>query len=129
MKLKKLEVNSFSGINPNSPVVIDFSDTKWVKASGDMGVGKTSLLNALLVACGNLSHTGKEGKNFINNETEKIDINFDFVGNDRCNYSVRCTKSSFTLTYDGEVVSEPITKMKELLGVVGVSPMEIKNKP
>lgn len=129
MKLKSLEVNSFAGINPNSPVIIDFTDTKWITASGDMGVGKTSLLNALLVACGNLSHTGKEGKNFINNETNKIDINFDFVGNDRCNYNVRCTKSSFTLTYDGEVVSEPITKMKELLGVAGVSPMEIKNKP
>lgn len=129
MKLKQLEVTSFGGINPAAPVVIDFSNSKWVNAEGDMGAGKTSLLNALLVACGQLGHTGKEGKNFINNDTGKIDINFEFVGNDRCNYAVRCTKSSFSLTYDGEQVSEPITKMKELLGVVGVSPMEIKNKP
>lgn len=128
MKLKQLEVNDFAGINHSSPVIIDFTN-KWVQLEGDKGVGKTSMLNALLVACGQLSHTGKEGKNFINQDTEKIDINFDFIGNDRCNYKVRCTKSSFQLTYEGENVSEPITKMKELLGVVGVSPMEIKNKP
>lgn len=129
MKLKQIEVTSFSGINPNSPVVIDFSSSKWVIATGDMGVGKTSLLNALLVACGQVSHTGKEGKNFINQESDKIDINFSFVGNDRYNYDVRCTKSKFELSYEGEAVPEPITKMKELLGVVGVSPMDIKNKP
>lgn len=128
MKLKQLEVKSFAGINPNSPVVLDFSNSKWVTASGDMGVGKTSLLNALLVACGQLSHTGQDGKNYINQETDKIDINFSFVGNDRFNYDVRCTKSKFELTYEGENVKEPITKMKELLGVVGVSPMDIKNK-
>lgn len=127
MKLKRLEVNAFAGISPNSPVVIDFSESKFVKADGDNGVGKTSLLNALLVACGQLSHTGKEGKNFINLDSDKIDINFEFIGKDRYNYWVRCTKSRFELTYDGEAVPEPITKMKELLGVVGVSPMEIKN--
>jgi|GEM_PF-6616922 DNA repair exonuclease SbcCD ATPase subunit len=129
MKLKKLEVNSFGGIHPSSPIIIDFTQSKWIVADGDNGVGKTSLLNALLVACGQLSHTGEKGKNFINNDTNKIDINFSFVGNDRCNYEVRCTKSSFQLTYDGNSVAEPITKMKELLGVVGISPMSIKNKP
>jgi DNA repair exonuclease SbcCD ATPase subunit len=127
MKLKKLEVTAFAGIDPQSAVVIDFSNSKFVVSEGDNGVGKTSLLNALLVACGQLSHTGKEGKNFINQDSDKIDIKFDFVGKDRCNYSVACTKSQFKLTYDGNLVSEPITKMKELLGVVGVSPMEIKN--
>lgn len=123
MKLKQLEVNAFGGINPNSPVVIDFTKSKFVKADGDMGAGKTSLLNAMLVACGQIT----KDKNFVNLETGKMDVNFDFVGNDRCNYNVRCTKSSFTLTYDGELVAEPITKMKELLGVVGVSPMQIKD--
>lgn len=129
MKLKKLEVSSFGGINPASPVVIDFTRSKQVKVDGDNATGKSSLLTAMLVACGYTSHTGKEGKNFINNDTDKIDINFEFVGNDRKTYEVRCTKSSFKLTYDGSVVAEPIAKMKELLGVAGVSPMEIKNKP
>lgn len=126
MKLKRLEVNSFAGISPQSPVIIDFGTSKFVKATGDNSVGKTSLLNALLVACGHLS---KDNKDFVNLESGKIDINFDFVGKDKCNYSVRVTKSKFLLTYEGEEVKEPITKMKELLGVPGVSPMEIKFKP
>jgi len=129
MKLKQIEVNAFAGINPQSPVVLDFTKSKFILSSGDKGVGKTSLLNSLLVACGQLSHTGKDGKNFVNTDTDKIDINFEFVGNDRCNYVVRCTKSNFTLTYDGVAQAEPISKMKELLGVVGVSPMAIKDKP
>ena len=126
MKLKKLEVNSLGGINPSSPIVIDFTQSKWVNVSGDNGVGKTSLLNALLVGCGQLS---KDNKNLINNDSGKIDINLEFVGNDRLTYNVRCTKSLFSLTYEGTAVPEPITKMKSLLGVVGVSPMEVKNKP
>lgn len=124
MRLKTFEVNSFAGINPNSPVVIDFTQSKYVVGEGDMGTNKTSLINALLVACGQLS---KDNKNFVNLQSGKIDINFDFVGKDRLTYNVRVTKSLFTLTYEGEALPEPITKMKELLGVVGVSPMDIKN--
>lgn len=126
MKLKRIDVKSFGGINPKSPVVIDFSKDNVVNISGDNGTCKTSLINALLVACGHLS---KENKNFVNNESGKIDIDFDFEGKDRYNYQVKVTKSAFKLMYDGEAVPEPITKMKELLGVVGVSPMEVKQKP
>lgn len=126
MKLKKLEVNSFAGISPHSPIVLDFSESKFITLSGDMGAGKTSMLNALLVACGQLS---KDDKNFVNLESGKIDINFSFVGKDNCNYEVRVTKSSFKLLYDGVAQLEPINKMKELLGVTGTSPMDIKYKP
>jgi DNA repair exonuclease SbcCD ATPase subunit len=126
MKLKKLEVNSFAGINPQSPVVLDFTNSKWITASGDNAVGKTSLLNAMLVACGMLS---KDNKDFVNQDSNKIDIDFSFVGKDNCSYEVKVTKSSFKLMYEGVAQPEPITKMKELLGVVGTSPMEIKHKP
>lgn len=126
MKLKKLEVTSFAGISPHSPIVLDFTQSKFVHVSGDQGVGKTSLINALLVACGQLS---KADKDFVNLESGNIDINFDFIGKDRLPYNVRCTKSTFKLTYEGESVPEPIAKLTELLGVVGVSPMDIKNKP
>jgi DNA repair exonuclease SbcCD ATPase subunit len=126
MKLKKLEVNAFAGINPSSPVILDFTESKFVTASGDNGVGKTSLINALLVACGQLS---KDDKDYINLDSNKIDINFSFVGKDNCNYDVKVTKSSFKLMYEGVAQSEPISKMKELLGVVGTSPMDVKNKP
>jgi len=126
MRLKKLEVNSFAGINAASPVIIDFTESKLVVAEGDFGVGKTSLLNALRVACGSLS---KDNADFVNNDTGKIDIDFSFVGKDNCNYTVKVTKSTFKLIYDGVAQPEPITKLKELLGVVGTSPMDIKFKP
>jgi DNA repair ATPase RecN len=126
MKLKKLEVNSFAGISPHSPIVVDFTQSKFVHVASDQGTGKTSLINALLVACGQLS---KNDKDFINLESGNIDINFDFVGNDKLPYNVRCTKSTFKLTYEGESVPEPIAKLKDLLGVIGVSPMDIKSKP
>lgn len=126
MKLKKLEVTAFAGINPQSPVVLDFTQSKWITASGDNAVGKTSLLNALLVACGQLS---KDNKDFINQDSNKIDIDFSFVGKDNCSYEVKVTKSSFKLMYDGVAQPEPISKMKSLLGIVGTSPMEVKHKP
>lgn len=126
MKLKRLEVTAFAGINPQSPVVLDFTQSKWVTASGDNAVGKTSILNALLVACGMLS---KDNKDFINQDSNKIDIDLSFVGKDNCSYEVKVTKSSFKLMYEGVAQPEPITKMKELLGVIGTSPMEIKYKP
>lgn len=126
MKLKKIEVNAFAGISPHSPVVLDFTQSNFIHITGDQGVGKTSLINALLVACGQLS---KNDKDFINLESGNIDINFEFVGKDRLTYAVRCTKSAFKLTYEGALVAEPIAKMKELLGVAGTSPMEVKNKP
>lgn len=126
MKLKKLEVNAFAGISPTSPVVIDFTRSKVVRVTSDEHRGKTSLLNALLVACGQLS---KDNKDFVNLETGKEDINFSFVGKDRLSYEVRITKSAFILKYEGEALPEPISKIKELLGIVGVSPMDIKNKP
>lgn len=126
MKLKKLEVTAFAGINPQSPVVLDFTQSKWITASGDNAVGKTSLLNALLVACGQLS---KDNKDYINQDSNKIDIDFSFVGKDNCSYEVKVTKSSFKLMYDGVAQPEPISKMKQLLGIVGTSPMEIKHKP
>lgn len=125
MKLKKFEVNAFGGISPKAPVIIEFS-SKFVKLTGDNGAGKTSLLNALLVALGHLS---KDNKDFINKDSDKIDIDLEFVGNDRRTYRVRVTKSQFKLEYEGENLPEPISKIKELLGVPGVSPMEIKNKP
>lgn len=125
MKLKKLEVNAFAGISPNSPVVIDFTQSKFVRMEGNEGRGKTSMINALLVATGQIS----KDKDFVNIDTGKIDINFDFVGKDGYTYNLRATKSSFILSYEGVAQSEPISKLKELLGVVGVSPMDIKYKP
>ena len=126
MKLIKLDVNAFKGISPDSPVVIDFSKSRWVTLEGDQQVGKTSLLEALLVACGALS---KENKDFINNKSGKIDIDLEFKGNDNRVYRIKVTKSQFKLIYEGEALEEPMTKLKKLLGIPGISPMDIKFAP
>ena len=122
MKLKRLEVNDFGKINNASPVVIDFTESNFVVLKGDNKTGKTSMINAMLVALGHLS---KDNKNFVNNDTGKLDVNLEFVEN-RKTYRVRVTKSQFKLEYEGDNLPEPITKMKELLGVPGVSPIAIK---
>lgn len=124
MKLKKLEVNAAGGISPNAPVVVIFEDNHFVKGKGDMGTGKSSLLRSLLIATAALS---KDDKDFINLDSGKLDIGLDFVGNDRYNYNVRVTKSEYKLMYEGERLPEPMTKVRDLLGPVGVSPMGKKN--
>lgn len=126
MKLIKLDVNAFKGISPESPVVVDFSKSRWVTLEGDQAVGKTSLLEALLVACGHLS---KENKDFINADSGKIDIDLEFTGNDRKLYHVRVTRSQFKLTYEGEALDEPIAKLKKLLGIPAANIMTMKFAP
>lgn len=125
MKLGKLALNAIAGISPSSPVIIDFTQSKFVLLEGDEGRNKSNTIKGLLVACGQLARE----KDLINLESGKIEIDLDFIGKDGYSYHVHATKSSFILSYEGESIPEPITKMKELLGVVGVSPMEIKYKP
>lgn len=126
----KLEVNDFANVQNSNPVIIDLTKYKFGKLIGDQELGKTNLINAFLMGCGMLgAPDSKENKKFINDDTGKLDLNFEFTGIDKYNYSVRCTKSSFQLTYEGENIPEPLTQIKRLLGVVGVSPMGIKDKP
>lgn len=127
MKLKKFTVNAGGKFTPESPVVIDFTQSNFVVVDGDNGVGKTSLLELFLMGCGHLSGSKIVDK-LKNKDSDKIDIEHSFVGNDRKNYDLKVTKSTIRLMYEGEVLPEPITKLKEILGVVGTSPMEIKNK-
>lgn len=129
MKIEFISVNSFGGIHPKAPIVVDLSQGRFVVATGDNGVNKSSFINSCLLACGALGAPDtKDNKRFVNNETKKLEVDMEFIGNDKFKYHVRCTKSVFSLTYEGENIPEPLTKMKELLGVVGISPMDIKNK-
>lgn len=123
MKLKKVEVNSFGGISPSSPIILDFTKANWWHAEGDFGTNKTSLIEALLTGLGQKS---KEDNDKINLDTGKIDINVSFVGNDRREYEIRCTKSKFDLKYSGDSLPEPLTLVKELIGPVGTTPMVVK---
>lgn len=125
MKLLRLEINAFKNISPDAPVVVEFP-TKITKVKGDNGVGKTSFGEAVLVGLGALS---KENKDFINKDSGKLDVGLSFEGKDKKEYYVKVTKSRFELKYKGESLPEPVAKMKELVGVPGVSPMELKSAP
>jgi DNA repair exonuclease SbcCD ATPase subunit len=129
MKLKKLEIKSGGGISPSSPVVIDFSQSNFVKLGGDNGVGKSSVLESFLLALGEIG--GKKVIDKLTNlESGGIDIDLTFSA-ERKDFHVRATKSTFKLTYEGETAAlpEPMTMLRRLLGPTGVSPMEVKNKP
>lgn len=130
MKLKKFTINSGGKFSTDTTgsVVIDLS-SKMVGITGDQELGKTTILELFLMACGQLG--GKEAVEALKNkDTGKIDLDFSFVGNDRADYDVKVTKSGMTVKREGEPTKGgPKELLKSLLGVVGVSPMEIKNAP
>jgi len=123
MKLKKVQVNAYGGINPSSPVILDFTQTNWWKVEGDFGTNKTSLIDAILTG---LAQKSKDDKDRINIASGKIDINVTFVGSDRKEYEIRCSKSKLELRYSGGSIPEPVTMIRELIGPVGTTPMVVK---
>lgn len=128
MKLGQLQVNHGGKFSPESPLLVDFTQSKRVNEKGDNGTGKTTAMELLLVAIGQLS--GKEiYDKLVNAYTNKLEIELPFVGTDRLSYISKVTKSGLKLIYEGESLPSPLTKLKQLIGVAGVSPMEIKNRP
>ncbi len=128
MKLKEFKINAGGKFNPDAPIVIDFTKSKMVGATGDQETGKTTLIDLFLMACGQLG--GEKVIDAIKNkETDKLDLELKFVGNDKADYEVSVTKSRLQVKRDGEVKGSPKDLLKTMLGVVGRSPMEIKNAP
>lgn len=128
MKLKEFKISAGGKFTPDSPIVIDFTKSKMIGATGDQETGKSTLLDLFLMACGQLG--GEEViKALKNKHTGTIDVDFSFVGNDRADYEVRLTKSKIEVKREGEVMGSPKELLRQMLGVVGVSPMGIKNAP
>lgn len=133
---KRFSVSSFAGIDSTNPIVIDFSQLKGkriAKATGDMGAGKTSFINALLyAAASNFDFSLDE---LVNTKDNAIKEDFEFEKNGKL-YRIKCTKSKFELLRviqeeDGEVLApmkEPKSMVKELIGNIGRSPMWLKSK-
>lgn len=131
MKLIKFVVNSGGKFNPDKtgPAIIDFSKSKFIGATGDQGVGKSTLLELFLMACG--QNGGDEVvEQMKNRDSGEINLELSFVGKDRANYDVRVKNGTITVKREGErVTGGPVAMLKQQLGVVGTSPMEIKNAP
>lgn len=131
MRLKKFTINQGGkfNIDTTGPVVIDFTNSKMVGATGDETVGKSTLLQLFLMACG--QNGGKKIVEALKNaDSEKIDVDLSFVGNDKKNYDVKVKNGDLTIKCEGQTQrGGEVTLLKQQLGVVGVSPMDIKNKP
>lgn len=129
MKLKKFQVNHGGKFNPDGtgPVVIDFTKSNMVALEADQEAGKTTILELFLMACGQMGGADAVAA-LKNKDTDKIDVDFSFTGNDRAAYDVNVSKSRIQVKRDGEMQGSPKDLLKKMLGVVGVSPMEIKNK-
>jgi len=129
MKLKKFVINSGGKFNPDltGPIVIDFAKSKMVGATGDEGAGKSTLLELFLMAC------GQNGKQDVidalkNKDTETIDLDLEFVGNDKANYQIKIKDGKITVRKEGEVKrSGEVGLLREQFGIPGTSPLHLKN--
>src|SRR5687768_9266816 len=129
MKLKEFKINHGGKFNAETtgPFVCYF-DTKKTGLTGDEGAGKTTVLQLFEVVVGKLG--GEEAlESFRNRDSGKIDLDLKFIGNDRAEYAVRVTNSQFIVTMDGDKQDSPKELLRKALGVVGTSPMAVKNEP
>lgn len=129
MKLKEFKINHGGkfNIDTTGPFVCYF-DTKKVGLTGDEEAGKTTALSLFEVVVGQLG--GEKALEALRNkESGKIDLDLKFVGNDRAEYTVRVTNSQFIVARNGEEQKSPKEFLRQVFGVVGTSPMKIKDAP
>jgi hypothetical protein len=128
MKLKRFELISggkFDGAN--GPFIVHFGDMTGV--SGDEGSGKTTLIEMMLL---NTAMIGGEKvlADLRNKETGKLESNFVFEDK-RAEYIVHNKNGRLSIRREGEVVpgGGPQELLRKIMGVVGISPMGIKDRP
>lgn len=128
MKLKQFKINSGGRFTPQAPIVIDFSKSKMVGMKGDQETGKTTVEELLLMTLGQLG--GQEVIDALKNkENGLIDTELQFEGNDRAAYDIKNKNGRLTIKREGEpTVGGPQALVKKVLGVAGISPLEIKNE-
>jgi hypothetical protein len=126
MKLLNYKIGAGGQFTPNTTIFIAFEHKKAIKITGDNRVGKTTILDLLLMNLGAIAGDDFV-KRLVNKDTNTIDTELEFVGNDKLKYKTRITKSQFILEYEGEKLPEPKEKTRQLLGAVGVNPMALKN--
>lgn len=133
LKLVSLTVDTFAGLDySDKSLVIVFPEGENIaEFSGDQGVGKTSLANALSTLMG-----GDEPKNAINADKLTKGAVLNFIDNGTA-YESKLTKSAYTLKQITDVpgnkkatatVSSPKTVLSNIVGPLGVSPDFLKGK-
>lgn len=135
LKMLKFTVENFAGLNleesKDGCMVIAFPENERImEAKGNQGVGKTSLLNAMMASMGL-----PEPDNAINNKSGNKSSTLEFEQDGRI-YKVRITKKGFTLTYNTELngkqtvseIKKPKDSLYNIIGPIGVSPDFLREK-
>lgn len=128
MKLKRLEIIAGGQWNSkNASIVVDLTKPL-VGAKSDEEGGKTTLLEIILLNTGMIGGE-KVIKDLINKETGELKSKLEYeVGKNQ--YEVTQSKGVLTVRMDGEKLPGGAqTLLRQTLGMVGVSPMGIKNEP
>jgi hypothetical protein len=125
LKLKKVEVNSYAGINPNDPLLLVLPENgSIVNLEGDNGTSKTSSLMAIKALL-----TGEYVRNAVNTETQTVKGSMEFE-KDGTKYRVVLRKDTIVLEtaiLDGwSAINKPSTMLNKLVGGVGATPMYLK---
>lgn len=129
MKLKRFELIAGGQFNGQSPsIVIDFTKSKVVGGKSDEEGGKTTLIEMILLNTGMIGGE-KVIKDLINTETGELKSKIEYeVGKDT--YEVTQSKGVLTVRKDGAVQPGGAqTLLRQTLGMVGISPMSIKDAP
>lgn len=136
--LKNMRVGPFAGISEDHPVVLEFppvaKNTKKrpiTKLTGDQELGKSSLIHFLLHAL--CQRFGMKKQELVNLESNEMQGEIEFSQNDQT-WKVVVTKTTFKLFRLMEVedekawipVGEEVLKLKQLVGNVAISPIELK---
>lgn len=126
MKLSKFKINSGGKFNESGPIVIDFSQSNMVGIKSDEGGGKTTICELLLMNCGQLGGE-KVVEALKNKKSGDIDTELTFKDG-KADYEVKLKNGRLNIKREGEkLAGGPQELLKQMLGVVGVSPMGIKN--
>lgn len=127
--LKRFELIAGGQFNSQKPsIVVDLTKSSLIGVKADEEEGKSTLVEMILL---NTGMVGGEQviKDLINRETGELKSKLDYsVGKN--NFEVTQSKGVLTVRKDGD--KEPggaQTLLRQTLGMVGVSPMGIKNEP
>jgi GTPase SAR1 family protein len=142
LQLMEFKPQYFGGIRPDMNFVFYLGDGPVVGFQGDQGLGKTSLLNCLILLLG-----GEEAVNAMNVSTDEkgkrqknktASLTFKDKRNENVTYEVRVTKTAYSVKKIEltEGASKPVTYniespkafMRDLFGPIGISPMILKDK-
>jgi hypothetical protein len=146
LTLRSVDVHSFGGINKENPIVLDLTQANKegkniIVAEADQAKGKSSWLAGLIyLASGWLQH---KLDSYVNKKDNTISLD-QIVERNGTKYKIKATKSRFTVERffeyptelekqkkkeDGQWVNQdnPKTLLKELIGIIGVSPMALKD--